>query len=311
MDVLEQTRAFDGRIAELAEAQHGVVARRQLLALGLGREAIAVRLRTGRLHQMHRGVYSVGHVVHTQEARWMAAVLFAGPGAVLSHRSAAALWGIRGASSRAIEVTTPRKSRSRGAIHRHCAVLPADEVTTERGIPVTTVPRTLFDLAAVSSVDVVEQALRESEYRRLYDRLSLPDLLARYPRRRGAPTVRECLWRRRNLPVGRTRSWLEDEFLPFLRRHGFPRPRLNVWLEVGGRSIQVDCLWPGRVVVELDGFAAHGTRIAFVEDRARDRRLRVAGYGVIRIAPEQLEDEAEEIAADLRHLLAIAAEQAG
>ena len=200
-------------------------------------------------------------------------------------------------------MTTPRKSRSRGGIHRHFAVLPADEVTSERGIPVTTVPRTLFDLAAVSSADVVEHALRESEYLRLHDRLSLPDLLARYPRRRGAPTVRECLRRRRELPAGRARSWLELEFLPFLRRNGLPRPRLNVWLQVGGRSIQVDCLWPGRVVVELDGFAGHGTRVAFREDRARDRRLRVAGYGVIRIAPEQLEDEPEAIAADLRALL--------
>lgn len=233
----------------------------------------------------------------------MAAVLFVGPGAVLSHHSAAALWGMRGPSSRAIEVTAPRKSRSRGSIHRHFSVLPPDEVTEHQGIPVTTVPRTLFDLATTSSADVVEHALRESEYRRLYDRLSLPALLARYPGRRGSTTARECLWRRRNLPAGRARSWLELEFLPFLRIYGLPRPRLNVWLQVAGKSIQVDCLWPGDVVVELDGFAAHGTRVAFREDRARDRRLRVAGYGVIRIAPEQLEDEAEEIAADLRALI--------
>jgi very-short-patch-repair endonuclease len=303
MDVREQTRVFDERIADLADGQHGVVARRQLLALGLGREAIAVRLRTGRLHQLHRGVYAVGHRVLSQEARWMAAVLFVGPGAVLSHRSAAALWRIRGALSGAIEVTTPRKSRSRRAIHRHFAALPADEVTLERGIPVTTVPRTLFDLAATSSADVVEHALRESEYLRLHDRLALTDLLDRYPGRRGSPVARECLRRRRNLPAGRARSWLEREFLPFLRRNGLPRPQLNAWLQVGERWFQVDCLWPGRVVVELDGFAAHGTRAAFVADRARDRQLRVAGYGVTWIAPEQLEDEPEAIAVDLRTLL--------
>ena len=100
------------------------------------------------------------------------------------------------------------------------------------------------------------------------------------------------------------RSWLEREFLPFLQGHGLPRPRLNVWLEVAGRLVQVDCLWPDtRVVVELDGFAGHGTRVAFREDRARDRKLRVAGYGVTRIAPEQLDDEPEAIAADLRALL--------
>jgi very-short-patch-repair endonuclease len=212
---------------------------------------------------------------------------------------------MRDPSSRAIEVTTPAKSRSRGGIQRHFARLPPDEVAVERRIPVTSVPRTLFDLAAISSVDVVEHALRESEYLRLYDRLSLPDLLERYPHRHGCRTVRECLRRRAELPAGRVRSWLELEFLPFLRRNGLPRPRLNVWLQVGGRSIQVDCLWPDtNVVVELDGFAGHGTRIAFREDRARDRRLRVAGYGVTRIAPEQLDDEPEAIAADLRALLA-------
>jgi very-short-patch-repair endonuclease len=290
-------------MAALASKQHGVVSRDQLIDLGFEPGAIGRRLRAGRLHQMRRGVYAVGHLVATQEARWMAAVLACGPGAVLSHRSAAALWGLRASSSRAIEVTTPRKSRSRGSIHRHFSVLPPDEVTEHRGVPITTVPRTLFDLAAVSSADVVEHALRESEYHRLHDRLSLPDLLARYPGRCGTPTVRECLRRRRDLPAGRARSWLEVEFLPFLRRNGLPRPRLNAWLQVGGRPIQVDCLWPVRVVVELDGFAGHGTRSAFREDRARDRKLRVAGYGVIRIAPAQLEDEAEEIAADLRHLL--------
>ncbi len=180
---------------------------------------------------------------------------------------------------------------------------PADEVTTERGIPVTTVPRTIFDLAAISSADVVEHALRQSEYLRLHDRLSLPDLLDRYPGRRGSPIVRECLRRRAEMPAGRARSWLEREFLPFLRHNRLPRPQLNVWLQVGGKSIQVDCLWPGRVVVELDGFAAHGTRTAFRADRVRDRKLRVAGYGFMRIAPEQLDEEPGAIASDLRALL--------
>jgi very-short-patch-repair endonuclease len=233
----------------------------------------------------------------------MAAVLFCGSDAVLSHRSAVALWGIRDPSSRAIEVTAPVKSRSRGGIQRHFALLPGDEVTVERGIPVTTVPRSIFDLAAIASVDAVESALRQSEYLRLHDRLSLPDLLERYPRRRGSKKIRACLVRRRQMP-GSARSWLEERFLPFLRREQLPLPQLNVWLEVGGRRYQVDCLWPRqRVVVELDGFAAHGTRIAFREDRSRDRKLRVAGYGVTRIAPEQLDEEAAEIAADLRALL--------
>lgn len=234
----------------------------------------------------------------------MAAVLFCGSEAVLSHRSAAALWGIRDPSSRAIEVTVPAKSRSSGGIQRHFALLPGDEATVERGIPVTTVPRTIFDLAAVASVDIVENALRQAEYHRLHDRLSLPHLLERYPRRQGSKKIRECLVRRREMP-GRARSWLEERFLPFLRRERLPLPQLNAWLEVRGRRYQVDCLWPRqRVVIELDGFAAHGTRIAFREDRARDRRLRVAGYGVTRVTKDQLEDEPEALAADLRALLA-------
>jgi very-short-patch-repair endonuclease len=303
MRALLQTRGLDAALAAAADLQHGVVARSQVLAWGVDRKRLDRRLDSGRLHRLHPGVYAVGHKVVSREGRWTAAVLACGSGAVLSHHSAAALWGIREPTGRAIEVTTPAKSRSRGGVHRHFATLPVDEVTTHRGIPATTVPRTIFDLAAVSSVDVVEHALRQSEYLRLHDRLSLPDLLVRYPGRRGCKAVRACLWRRRNLPAGRARSWLELEFLPFLRRNELPRPQLNVWLQVGGKSLQVDCLWPGRVVVELDGFAGHGTRVAFREDRARDRRLRVAGYGVTRIAPEQLNDEPEALAADLRALL--------
>jgi very-short-patch-repair endonuclease len=119
-----------------------------------------------------------------------------------------------------------------------------------------------------------------------------------------SPRSTSCLRRRRELPAGRARSWLEERFLPFLRQQALPRPQLNAWVEAGGRSLQVDCLWhESGAIVELDGFAAHGTRVAFREDRARDRKLRVAGYGVTRVAPEQLEDEPAALAADLRVLI--------
>src|SRR3954469_24186100 len=144
-----RTRPADALIAALADRQHGVVARRQLVALGLSARAIEHRLERGRLHLLHRGVYAVGHRVLSQRGWWMAAVLAAGPGAVLSHRSAAALWGIRPTARARIEVTTPKRLHSRPGLHAHCAVLPPDEMTTYQGIPVTTAPRTLLDLAAV------------------------------------------------------------------------------------------------------------------------------------------------------------------
>lgn len=233
----------------------------------------------------------------------MAAVLACGDRAVLSHRSAAALWGIRNASSRAIEVTVSTKTRSRGGIHRHCAALPADEVTERLGIPVTTVPRTILDLAAVERPEAVESALRQAEYRRLYDRLSVRDLLDRYPRRAGTRAVRTAL-ARLDESAGRVESPLEERFLPFLDRHRLPRPQFNASLEVGGKRYRVDCLWPlQRQIVELDGWEAHSTRSAFHADRARDRRLRAADYGVTHLTWAQLEDEPQVIATDLRRLL--------
>jgi len=183
----------------------------------------------------------------------------------------------------------------------------------ERGIPVTTVPRTIFDLAATEPPEAVEAMLRESEYLRLHDRLSLPDLLERHPGHRGTRAIRACLARREPSTGGgaepapeRIRSPLEERFLPFLDHHGLLCPRFNAQVEAGGRWHEVDCLWPRqREIVELDGWEDHGTRGAFREDRARDRRLRLVGYGVTRITWAQLDDEPDLIAADLRALLAV------
>lgn len=270
----------------------------------MSEEAIEVRIRAGRLHPLHAGVYAVGHSAISQQGRWLAAVLASGPVAVLSHLSAAALWGIRSSSRSRIDVTVSHRSRSSGAIHRHLSILPADERTVVDDIPVTSAPRTIFDLAATSTVDQIENAIRQVEYRRLYDRLSLVDLVERYPGRRGVRRVQVALARIETLPAGRARSPLEERFLPFLRRHGLPRPRLNAWIAVGQKRFQVDCHWPGTgQVVELDSWEAHGTRSAFRDDRARDRILRTAGYSVTRISWAQLDDEPKAVASDLRALL--------
>src|SRR4051812_13096895 len=221
---------FDARIAEVARRQYGVVARQQLLQLGMTEREIDYRLAIGRLHPIHQEVYSVGHLVVPREGRWIAAVLASGPDAVLSHWSAAALWMIRPNARSRIDVTTPHKSRSWDGIRRHHKALPADEVTVEEGIPVTSVPRTIFDLAATEDVDTVGSMLRESEHRNLWDRLSLLDLVERYPGRRGVRKVRLALQRITEEPTGRKRSKLEERFGPFLRSYHLPQPRFNDWI---------------------------------------------------------------------------------
>jgi very-short-patch-repair endonuclease len=300
----EEDEGPDRAIARLAESQHGVVARWQLKALRLGEDAIDYRLAVGRLWIVMPRIYAVGQRRLPPLGRPMAAVLSSGSGAVLSHRSAAALWGIRPSRAGPIQVTVPNKSRSTKLVRRHRVVLPSDELTVNREIPVTTVPRTVLDLASTSTIDEVEVAIRQIEFLRLYDRLSLHDLIERYPGRRGVARVKAALVRIEALPTGRVRSPLETKFLPFLRRHQLPRPRLNDWIVLEERRYQVDCHWPGTgQVVELDSWQAHGTRSAFQEDRVRDRVLRTAGYEVTRVSWRQLEDEPKAIASDLRQLL--------
>jgi very-short-patch-repair endonuclease len=258
------------------------------------------------MHRLHAGVYLVGHRLISREGRWMAAVLVSGDEAVLSHWSAAALWGIRPSSRTRIDVTVPHATRSSDPIRRHVSSLPADEITVEEGIPVTTVPRTIFDLSATEPLDVVKALLREVEFVELHDRLSLWDLVERYPGRRGIRKIKAALEALKDEPVDERKSRLEERFDPFLRKHRLPRPRFNHWITVGGKRFQVDCHWPGtNKIVELDGWQGHKTRTAFREDRARDRILTVHGYSVTHLTWNQLDDEPEAIASDLRVLLRI------
>jgi hypothetical protein len=202
-----------------------------------------------------------------------------------------------------IDVTSAQRVRARGSMWFHRRRLPSDEVTERNGIPVTTVPRTIFDLAAVLEPRKVERAITEAEVRRLSDYLSLADLVRRYRGHRGTGVIRAILAAGR-IGAEVTRGELEERFLGFLERHGLPRPEVNPRLEVRGEWLEVDCLWRlPRVVVELDGRAVHATAVAFERDRARDRALTAAGWHAIRITWRQLHEEPEAVAADLRRLL--------
>jgi len=291
----------DRAIGVLAARQHGVVARRQLVALGLSARAIEHRIACGRLKVLYRGVYAVGHDRLTLRGRWMAAVLFAGDDAVLSHRSAAALWAIRATSRRAIDITVAGSRRDRAGIEYHSSVLAADERTVHDGIPVTTVARTIVDLAGVVPANHVRRAIEEADVRGHAGEVPLAALVARHPNRRGIAVVRAALQRRR----GVTRGELEARFQDFLTEHGLPEPQTNVHLRIGDRLAEVDCVWPAtRLVVELDGRAAHDTAAAFERDRAKDRALHRAGWRPVRVTWRQLHDEPRALAGDLRALLA-------
>jgi hypothetical protein len=232
----------------------------------------------------------------------MAAVLAHGPTAVLSHRSAASLWDVMRSARTTIEVTAGRRW-SRPGVELHRSRLGGDEVTVHDGIPVTSVPRTLLDLAGVVGRHALERAIERAEALRLTDPLSLPDLLARHRGCRGAATLRAVLADVRTEP-NFTRSDLEDLFLTFLDAHGLPRPHVNVGIEVRGRWMECDCVWrPHRLIVELDGRETHDTGAAFERDRARDRALQVSGWRVVRITWRQLHADGDRIAADLRALL--------
>jgi very-short-patch-repair endonuclease len=300
-------RSLRGReraIAALAEAQHGVVTRVQLRTLGLTRHEIDDRLAAGRLHRLYRGVFAVGHRLVSQRGRWLAAVLAAGDGAVLSHTSAAELWELRASKGRWIDVTVPMKRRAPAGVRIHRTALEPTEITKRGPIPVTTPLRTLLDLSTQLTVPQLEQAIRQAEYRSLATAASLASRLSSRHGQRGAKTLRQAL-RLANTGKGRTRSDLEIAFLAFVRNHRLPPPDLNVDLILDGHEIQADCFWPDHgLIVELDGGAAHMTTQAFYADRARDRKAQAAGLTVIRITWPDLEEDPAGLATDLASCLA-------
>jgi very-short-patch-repair endonuclease len=200
------------------------------------------------------------------------------------------------------EVIRPPFARDRPGIRVHRSTIAADERDVINGIPVTSIHRTLLDLAGMLNRRQLERALNEAEVRRLTDRLSIPELMERYPRKRGAATLRELLTAKRHVDF--TRNDFEELFLALVQSSGLPRPRMNASLWIRGRFFEPDCLWHGqRLMLELDGREVHATDEAFEGDRERDRILLAEGWRTARVTWRQLRDQPDEVAADLRQAL--------
>lgn len=289
------------RVGELAGRQHGVVAARQLIELGLDRAAIARLHRAGWLHRRHRGVYAVGHGVLTADGHYLAAVLACGPAAVLSHRSAAAAWGLRPTARTRIDVTTPRAGgRGHRAIDAHQSRLSSRDRTELRGVPITTIARTALDLAEVVPLRHLERFLVAAEQRRLFDLDALEDVLRRAQGRHGVKPLDAALAAYRPQAT-HTKSEMELRALDLIADHALPAPKVND--HVG--PYEVDLHWPDRrLAVELDSRTFHLTHTAFEEDRRRDAELATAGYRTARITWRQLTRDPAWVAATLGALLA-------
>lgn len=274
---------------------------RDLRDVGISERAAQVRVGSGRLHRVHRGVYAVGHPRLTADGRRFAAVRAYGRGAVASHLTAGALWGLRRGARLEITVASARAPRD-GITPHETSVLGADDVAVIRAIPVTSLARTLVDLAEVLAPDRLERVLDHAGRHEAFDRRAVQDALDRLPGRRGAPRLRALL----GAPsAGMTRSELEDRFLFLCRRARMPIPRLNAHLNVGlDRLVEVDALFTRqRVIVELDGGATHDTTRAFHADRRRDTAAAAAGFLTLRYTWERVITEQQQVAGELAAVL--------
>ena len=287
---------MERELARLADRAHGVVTRRQLLGAGVSPAEIDHRVGTGALLREHRGVYRVGHRAPSVEATYLAAVLACGERALLSGRAAAHLLGVRAGAAPVPEVTAPTERRVTGVITRRSRGLDDRDAARWRGIPVTTVARTLVDLAAVLSADELARACHEAGVRHRTTPAEVEAVLARRPNSPGAGTLRRVL--RGEVRV--TLSALEHRFLARLREAGLPLPQTN--RPVGGR--RVDCHWPERrLTVELDGYRYHSSRHAWEQDRRREREARARGDEFRRYTYGDVLESPRLMLAELRVLL--------
>jgi len=267
----------DQIISRIAARQHGVITLGQLVEAGLSPSGISRRVAAGRLHRVYRGVYAVGHAGLSNEGRWMAAVLACGEGALLSHRSAAELWGLLQPCSSPIHVTVPgaggRAKRQGLVFHRPPSLISA-AIASRKGIAVTTPARTLADLRRSESAGVVRRAERAASFKGL----EIAD--------EGGH--------------GGERSELERRFLRLCSLRKVPKPEVNY--PVGPYT--VDFVWPfDRLAAETDGWAAHRGRQAFEDDRARDLFLRSQGYEVLRFTWRQITEDPASVTEILRRYL--------
>jgi very-short-patch-repair endonuclease len=297
---------FNRALAIVAERQHGVVTLAQLVALGLSPAAVRARVKSGRLRRLHRGVYAVAGVPLGPHAHLMAAVLACDPGAVLSHQSAAALWGFRGSAATVIDVTVPtRAGRRRQGIRVHRGDrLAKAEVTIVEGVPCTTVARTVVDLAGVLAPPALEYAIHRAQTKRMLRRKEIVEVLARAPTRPGTAAVRRVL----GLAVSgedQVRSDTERRLVRICARAGLSMPRVNAWIALEtGDGFEVDFSWPEQMlVVEVDSRTYHGTDRALENDPRRDRQLTLAGWRVARFSYRDVTERADAVAAELWALL--------
>jgi very-short-patch-repair endonuclease len=267
-----------------------VVSLAQLQALGLGASGVRRRVALGKLRRLHGGVYAVGLATPSVDATYLAAVVACGPAAVLSHRSAGAHLGLRPSNRAVVDVSAPRRTgKERAGIEVHRATgLNTRDVTRVKGIPCTTIARTLLDLAGTIDGSALERAVEQAEKLRVFDLAAAVDVLERAGRRRGATTLRAVLAAYTPEPAF-TRSEMEKAFLAFCREAGIPRPRVNMFVPVPGDGFEVDFIWPDkRLIVEADSRRHHGTRAAFERDRRRDQQLTAAGWRVVRFTWRQI-----------------------
>ena len=283
-----------------------MVSRAQLHGLGFTKYAVRRRVESKRLLPLHPGVYAVGHDALTPDARRLAAVLACGPGALLSHQAAGAAQHLL-PSSPQFDVTVPHGRRPKPGIvlHRSRLIHP-DDRSSVRGIPVTSVARTLVDLADVLSEERLAKAVHEAEVQRVFDLRAVEAVVARVPGRKGRHKLARVLAAYRPDPHF-LRSEAERRFKRLCEDHSLPQPRFNV--NIAGH--EVDAYWEDiRIAVEIDGAETHHTRRAFHEDRARDRRLAAHAIRVVRVTWRDLDDDAR-LAGELRAIRVAAALAAG
>jgi very-short-patch-repair endonuclease len=289
-------------IARIAERQHGNVTRAQLLDAGLSAEEIRQRLRSGVLLREFPGVYRVGHRAPSVHARYTAAVLACGEGALLSGRAAGHLLGLLKGPAPPPEVKAPRERRIPGLVTHRIRATPALDATTSYGIATTSVPQTLVDLAAHLSLDALARACHEAGVKHRTTPARVERVLARRPASKGAANLRKVLRGEARVTLSR----LEKRFLTLLEQHGLPLPETN--RPAGGR--RVDCRWPKqRLTVELDSYAFHNSRHAWEQDRRREREAHSRGDEFRRYTWGDVAEDDRLLLNELRHLVGKAGRQ--